>query len=67
MKLRTTRLITQEECPWINADIPIGTFLWDYCGRTYGVITANGRAVSAKLAETPFFEVPMDAVIEAVV
>lgn len=62
--LITTRVITQQECPWLDNDVPAGTVLWSYDGATYGVVSDNGKAVSAKLAETPFFEVPVDAIKE---
>lgn len=57
----TTRPITISECPWLDADIPEGTTLWTYDDHAYGCISPNGRAVSAKAAETPFFEIPQDS------
>ena len=62
--LVTTRAISRQECPWLDADIPAGTSLWTYDNHTYGCITPGGVAVSARAAETPFFEVPKDAVME---
>lgn len=55
------RAVTQKEAPWLDADLPAGTLLWTYEGPTYGVVSAGGVAVSARAAETPFFEVPEDA------
>jgi hypothetical protein len=59
--LVTTRVVSVNECPWLDADIPAGTPVWTYEGHTYGVVTPSGIAVTAKAAETPFFELPMDA------
>ena len=63
MKILTLkRLVTQMECPWLDADLPAGTQVWTYHGATYGCVSREGVAVTAKLAETPFFEIPRDAV-----
>lgn len=62
--LITTRDITQLECPWLDKDIPKGTPVWSYEGAAYGVVSPGGVAVTAKVAETPFFELPLDAVKE---
>jgi hypothetical protein len=42
------RTVTQEECPWLDADLPEGTTVWSYTGYDYGVISPNGIAVTAK-------------------
>jgi len=57
-----TRDVTQNECPWLDADLPKGTTVWSYDGYTYHVVSPAGIAVSAKAAEMPFFEIPADAV-----
>lgn len=59
-----TRDLTQQECPWLDHDLPAGTRFWTYEGHTYGCVTPKGVAVTAKLAESPFFEVPLNAVRE---
>ncbi len=56
------RDVPQSECPWLDADLKKGTTVWSYEGYTYGVVTPSGVAVTAKAAETPFFEVPADSV-----
>ena len=61
-KLILTRSISQAECPWLDEDLPAGTALWSYSGFDYGCLSPTGIAVSARKAETPFFEVPADAV-----
>ena len=62
--LRITRTLTTEECPWLDEPIAEGTVVWSFRGYTYGCITPSGVAVSAVRGEHPFFEVPLDAVIE---
>ena len=57
-----TRDVTQMECPWLDRGLKAGETVWSYHGCTYGCVTPSGIAVSAKAAETPFFEVPADAV-----
>ena len=57
-----TRDVTINECPWLDYDLPEGTQLWSYDGHTYGCVSSKGLAVTAKAAETPFFEIPQDAV-----
>lgn len=59
--LHLTRDVTISECPWLDQDLPKGTQVWTYDGHTYGCVSSKGRAVTAKAAETPFFEVPVDA------
>lgn len=56
------RDVTQEEAPWLDRDLKAGETVWSYSGHTYGVISPQGIAVTAKVAETPFFEIPLDAV-----
>ena len=57
-----TRDVPQEECPWLDADLKAGTPVWSYNGPTYGVVQPSGIAVTAKAAESPFFEIPADAI-----
>lgn len=66
MKLRLTRTIDEREQPWM-ADgaikrVPKGVIVYPYGGCTYGCISDGGIAVSFEPGETPFFEVPRDAV-----
>ena len=56
------RDVTQQECPWLNTDLKVGTTVWSYSGQVYGCISPTGIAVTAKAAETPFFEVPRNAI-----
>lgn len=57
---RTTRPVTTEECHWLDEDIPAGTTVYAYWGCTYGCCGA-GRAVTRERGQTPFFEMPRDA------
>ena len=59
-----TRNVTQAECPWLDEDLQVGTKVWIYTGCDYGCISPAGIAVTVKAAETPFFEVPLDAISE---
>ena len=59
--LGLSRDVSQGECPWLDRDLPKGTQVWSYSGTTYGVVSPRGVAVTAKVAETPFFELPADA------
>ena len=61
-ELVTVRRITRQECPWLDADIDEGTRVFAYWGNTYGCISDTGIAVTMKRGETPFMEVPKDAV-----
>jgi hypothetical protein len=56
------RDVTQQECPWLDRDLKTGEQVWTYEMFTYGCIQPSGVAVTFKVAETPFFEVPRDAV-----
>ncbi|HWE16902.1 MAG TPA: hypothetical protein VG758_06930 [Hyphomicrobiaceae bacterium] len=56
---RITRDIDKREQPWMG--ISAGEIVYAYTGCTYGCIGA-GLAVSRRLGETPFFEVPKDGI-----
>lgn len=60
--LTLKRDITQIECPWLDRDLKSGESVWSYEGHTYGVVQPSGIAVTAKAAESPFFELPADSV-----
>ncbi|HTV71177.1 MAG TPA: hypothetical protein VMF90_21825 [Rhizobiaceae bacterium] len=57
---RVSRAVTKEECPWLDEAVAEGTRVFDYSGVTYGCIRA-GKAVTRERGETPFFELPRDA------
>lgn len=57
-----TRDVTIAECPWLDRDLKAGETVWRYDGHTYGCVQPSGVAVTLKAAETPFFEVPRDAI-----
>lgn len=61
-ELVLVRAVTRAECPWLSADIEEGVRVFAYRGCTYGCIGPAGIAVTSEPDETPFFEVPFDAV-----
>jgi hypothetical protein len=65
VKMTLRRTVTRDECPWLDEDLPQGTEVFTFHGPTYGCISPDGRAVSAVEDETPFFEVPYDALTES--
>jgi hypothetical protein len=68
MKLRMTRTVDEREQPWMGDEgasiktVPEGAVVYEYRGYTYGCISPGGIAVSFEPGETPFFQVPADAV-----
>lgn len=56
-----TRDVTQRECPWLERDMTVGETVWTYSGLTYGAVSPTGIPVTANPDETPFFELPADA------
>jgi len=60
-KLRLTRDVTQEECPWLDRTFKEGEEVFKYTGYTYGCVTGSGIACTLVENETPFFELPMSA------
>lgn len=61
--LEITRDITKAEQPWMDAGeiVKAGEVVYEFHGCTYGCI-GSGVAVSRERGQTPFFEVPRDAV-----
>ncbi len=66
MRVRTgtiTRDLNNNEDYTGYADILTkGTIVYSYSGTTYGCISHDGEAVTMKPGETPFFEVPGNAI-----
>jgi hypothetical protein len=58
--MKLNRDLTSDELPWLSQDCVKGTTVYEYKGCTYGCID-KGIAVSLVEGETPFFEVPLDA------
>jgi len=63
MKLIVTRKVTIKECWWLDDNIPAGTIVYRYDGCTYGCCTDNGIACSFEDGKTPFFELPLNALM----
>jgi hypothetical protein len=61
-KYIVTREVTVQECPWLTKNMEAGTVVYHYFGPTYGCIS-DGTAVTFEPNETPFFELPDDALI----
>ena len=61
--LEITCDITKAEQPWMDADeiVKAGEVVYEFHDYTYGYI-GNNIAVSRERGQTPFFEVPRDAV-----
>lgn len=62
VKMVVTRLVTPEECDWLDRIYLPGDTIYEFNGATYGCINwANGFAASDKPNENPFYEFPIDA------
>ena len=59
--MKLNRIVTKEECSWLDEDLPKGTELREYTGYTYGCVTPEGIACVKEYGDTPFFEVPREA------
>lgn len=59
---RLTRDVTKKECNWLDRKFKKGELVYSYSGATYGCISYNGSAFTLVEGETPFFELPDDAV-----
>jgi len=57
-----SRDITTIECGWLDRDFKKGEVIYRYTGPTYGCIGPNGTACTLEYGETPFFEIPLDAI-----
>lgn len=61
-RLRVTRDVTVEECPWLFDDVEADQYVFEAKGPTYGCISRNGKAVTwSPEGDYPFFELPLDA------
>jgi hypothetical protein len=64
IEYRLKRAITHKNCPWLD---PTDNFakdeiVYSYDGVTYGCISDSGEAFTREPGETPFFELPRNAV-----
>jgi hypothetical protein len=55
------RDVTPEECHWLREPHFAGDIVFSYHGPTYGCISPAGIACTKMPEETPFFELPRDA------
>lgn len=63
LKGSLVRDVTQNECPWLKVACLKGATVYRYEDYTYGVISPQGVAVSLVPDQTPFFELPSDAIV----
>lgn len=63
-KFKLTRNVTLNECDWLNRDYKKGEIVFEYPLYTYGTVSNKGVACSEKDSESPFFELPIDALKE---
>lgn len=62
--MKTTRLVTKQECDWLQADIPAGTEIFECKLNTYGCVNYDQGIAATFDTEGgyPFFEFPLDAI-----
>ena len=60
--MKTTRVITTKECPWLAYDIPAGLEVFEYKGHTYNLISNKGIAVTFEEDSSYFLEIPKDSI-----
>ena len=58
--LKLTRTVEPSECSWLDRTYFEKEVVFEYTGHTYGCISPRGIACSED-GETPFFELPGDA------
>jgi len=64
-KFRLFRDVPISECSWLRRDYKKGEIVYEYPLYTYGCINEEtGIACSENDSESPFFELPKDALIE---
>ena len=51
-----------EECHWLHKPVKKGEILYGYSGPTYGCIGAGSVVTRDQQGNTPFFELPSDAI-----
>lgn len=57
------RNVTKKECGWLSRTFKKGEIVYEYSGATYGCISLHGTAFTLVEGETPFFELPNNAVV----
>lgn len=57
------RDVTTEECGWLRYTFYKGQIVYRYSGPTFGCISRLGTAFTLVEEETPFFELPNNAVV----
>lgn len=62
-KFQLIRDVNQKECHWLDRDFKKGEIVYEYPLYTYGCVSNEGLACSEKDSESPFFELPKNALI----
>ncbi len=58
------RKLSRRECPWLERDChPVEVF-YLYEGPTHGCVSSFGLAVTEVYGETPFLEIPKNALLK---
>ena len=60
-KFLLTRDVPRTECPWLDRDYKKGEEVFEYPLYTYGHISLQSVACSDKDGESPFYELPINA------
>lgn len=63
-ELVLVRDVLRSECPWLDRDLRAGERLFRYPGYTYGCVSPAGIAMTEEAGQTPFFEVPREALAQ---
>ena len=62
LEYTVTRDVTTTECPWLEADVPKGTVVYQCWKPQYGCVSGEGEAVTYDpRGDYPFFELPLTA------
>lgn len=56
------RMVTPQECHWLDRTYETGEIVYKYYGHTFGCIGKKGSAFTQVFDTPPFFELPINAV-----
>ena len=62
MKAILNRDVTVAECNWLHRNYKKNEVVYSYSGYTYGCISPKGKPFTEVEGQTPFFELPYDAI-----
>lgn len=58
------RLVSPQECHWLDKVYDVGDIVFKYHGHTFGCISKKGAAFCEVFDQEPFFELPINAVVK---